>query len=115
MPPTTIYEFSDIVLVPFPFTDQTSSKKRPAVVVSSTAYNNARPDLILMAITGHQSPVSRIGEVSVSDWKKAGLLKPSTIKPIVTTIEKGLVTRTLGRLESLETRALRDSLFRILG
>jgi len=115
MPSTTIYNFGDIVLVPFPFTDQTSSKKRPAVVVSSIAYNNARPDLILMAITGHQSTLTRIGEVAVSDWKKAGLLKPSTIKPIVTTIEKGLVIRTLGRLESNEVLALRDSLFRILG
>jgi mRNA interferase MazF len=29
------FEFGDVVLVPFPFTDQTTSKKRPAVVVSS--------------------------------------------------------------------------------
>jgi hypothetical protein len=31
----TSYKFADVVLVPFPFTDQTTSKKRPAVVVSS--------------------------------------------------------------------------------
>ena len=115
MPTTTIYNFGDIVLVPFPFTDQTSSKKRPAVVVSSRAYNNARPDLILMAITGHLSSFPRIGEITIPDWKKAGLLKASTIKPILTTIERGLVIRTLGRLESLEALALKDSLFKILG
>jgi mRNA interferase MazF len=31
------YKFGDIVLVPFPFTDQTTAKKRPAVIVSSNA------------------------------------------------------------------------------
>ena len=35
----TDYNFGDIVLVPFPFTDQSTVKKRPAVIVSSDAYN----------------------------------------------------------------------------
>ena len=43
MPTTTGCEFGDVVLVPFPFTDQTTTKKRPAVVVSSDAYHRDRP------------------------------------------------------------------------
>ncbi len=35
MPFMTRFEFGDIVLVPFSFTDQTTNKKRPAVVISS--------------------------------------------------------------------------------
>ena len=38
MPNTTTFEFGDVVLVPFPFTKQSTSKKRPAVIVSSAAY-----------------------------------------------------------------------------
>ena len=45
------FEFGAVVLVPFPFTNQTASKKRPAVVVSNGAYNTARPDVVMMAIT----------------------------------------------------------------
>ena len=44
-------EFGDVILVPFPFTDQSATKKRPAVVVSSAAYHRARIDLIVMPIT----------------------------------------------------------------
>ena len=115
MPNTTTYSFGDVVLVPFPFTDQTATKKRPAIVVSSPGYNNALPDLILMALTGHLSGHPRIGEVVVSDWKAAGLLKASTIKPILTTIEKSLIIRTLGRLRPQDFIALREALKIILG
>ena len=45
------YNLGDVVLVPFPFTDQTEAKKRPAIVVSSQEYNDRLPDLILMAVT----------------------------------------------------------------
>jgi len=51
MPSTTGYEFGEIVLVPFPFTDQSGGKRRPAVIVSSAAYNRERIDLVIMAVT----------------------------------------------------------------
>ena len=31
----TGYEFGDLVLVPFPFTDQSTVKRRPALVISN--------------------------------------------------------------------------------
>ena len=115
MPPTTNYDFGDMVLVPFPFTDQTATKKRPAVVVSSAAYNRARPDLVLMAVTSQVRAAATLGEVHVGHWRAAGLLKPSAIKPIFTTIERTLVLRRLGRLEPSDVNALRAVLTIILG
>ena|SRR5207302_2901825 len=115
MPNTTTYNFGDVVLVPFPFTDQKTTKKRPSVVVSSDQYNVARPDVIVMAITSQLSSYSRIAEVVVTEWKKAGLLKASTIKPILTTIEKQLIIRTLGQLKQPDILSLRPALKTILG
>ncbi len=115
MPNTTTYSFGEVILVPFPFTDQTATKKRPAVVISSAVYNNARPDVILMAVTGHLSGYPRIGEVVVGDWKASGLLKASTIKPILTTVEKNLIIRTLGQLSPHDLIALREALKIIVG
>jgi mRNA interferase MazF len=111
----TSYNFGDVVLVPFPFTDQSGTKKRPAVVVSSASYNNARRDLILAAVTSQVSRATQVGDVEVSEWEGAGLLKPSVIKPILTTIEQRLVIRTLGRLRADDEGALRDMLRVILG
>ena len=84
MPSTTTYNFGDVVLVPFPFTNQAASKRRPAVVVSSKSYNEQRRDVILMALTSQVlRPAGTIGEVLLTDWKGAGLPKPSLVKAVV--------------------------------
>jgi mRNA interferase MazF len=93
MPIMTIYEFGDVVLVPFPFTNQTTQKKRPAVVVSSNSYNQLRPDVILIAVTSQISSQTQIGETMVGNWSSAGLIKPSAIKPVLTTLEKALIIK----------------------
>ena len=107
-------KFGDIVLVPF-LTDQSASKKRPAVVVSSEAYHRARIDLIVMPITSQVRSSTAFGEVFVQDWKAAGLLKPGVIKPVITTIEQSLVLRKLGRLDDPTQAALRNSIHTIVG
>jgi mRNA interferase MazF len=95
MPNTIAYSFGDVVLVPFPFTDQTASKKRPAVVVSADAYHQVRPDVIVMAITSQiLRPAGALGEVLLSDWHGAGLPKASLIKPVIA-IEQRLILRKL--------------------
>jgi mRNA interferase MazF len=115
MPSMTGYNFGDILLVPFPFTDQTTTKKRPAVVVSSQAYHQDKPDLLLMAVTSQVSSTRSVGEVPIADWQGAGLIKPSVIKPVITTLEKRLVIRTLGRLNAQDRHALSKTFPTILG
>jgi mRNA interferase MazF len=111
----TDYRFGDIVLVPFPFTDQSAVKKRPAVIVSSAAYNTQRPDLIIMAVTSQMHSIAYFGDVAIADWRTAGLLKPSVIKPIFTTVEKGLVLKRLGGLVGQDRTVLQSALQIILG
>jgi len=110
-----VYEFGDVVLVPFPFTDQTGTKQRPAVVVSSARYHAERPDLVIMAVTSQVRAVGASSDVAIVQWRQAGLLRESVIKPVITTIERGLVRRKLGRLEAPDRRALEDALGLLLG
>jgi mRNA interferase MazF len=114
MPPTTSFEFGTVVLVEFFFTDRTGSKKRPAVVASSSHYNQRRPDVILMAITSKLHSPLLFGETLITDWQKAGLLVPGAIKPVLLTIDKTLVIKQLGRLETADRASLEATLHVIL-
>jgi len=109
------YEFGDLVLVRFPFTSQTASKQRPAVVVSSRAYNASRPDVVIMAVTSQIHPVPGFGELRIADWQGAGLLKPSAIKPVFATLEQNLIVRRLGVLPAPDQTALRMVISTLLG
>lgn len=109
------FEFGEVVLVPFPFTSQATSKQRPAVIVSSKTYNTARPDVVLMAITSQIRPIQNFGETIIHDWQAAKLLKPSAIKPIFATLEQQLVIKSLGILHAKDQAALRYSISQLLG
>jgi mRNA interferase MazF len=113
MPLTTAYSFGEVVLVPF--TDQTGIKKRPAVIVSSAEYQGQRRDLVIMAITSQIRPHPAFAEFTMTDWRKAGLLVPSAVKPVLTTIEKRLILKKLGQFQRADVQSLRASISAILG
>ena len=43
----------DIVLIPIPFTDLSSQKRRPVIVISNDGYNQATPDIVVVAMTSN--------------------------------------------------------------
>lgn len=101
MPPTTSYKRGDVVLVPFPFTDLSATKQRPAVVVSSDAFNASRPDAILIAITSRVPSQLADDEIALppTDLAGSGLLKPSIVKASkIVTIHQGLIRKRIGTM-----------------
>ena len=108
-------QFGDVLLVPFPFTNQQTTKQRPVVVVSTSAYAQACPDVVLMAITSQVRTPLSFGEVLLADWQATQLLKLSVVKPLLATLEQNLIIRHLGTLSSGDQVALRNALARILG
>jgi mRNA interferase MazF len=55
------------------------------------------------------------GEVRISEWQAANLLKPSAIKPVFATIEQALILKTLGTLREVDCLALREAISRLVG
>jgi len=99
MPSTTNYKRGDVVLVPFPFTDLTGTKQRPALVVSSDAFNATHSDVILVAITS-QIPTRLAGDellIPQNDLPQCGLPKASMVKSSkIVTLHQQLIIRRLG-------------------
>ena len=109
------FDFGDVVLVPFPFTDQSGTKRRPAVVVSLAGYNMSRRDIVIMAITSQVRLPLGYGEAMVDDWRAAGLIKASLLKPVFSTIEQGLVLRVMGHLSTADLQTLQKLLRNVVG
>ena len=75
-----MYKQGDIVLIPLPFTDLSSAKKRPVIILSSDHYNNNTDDLIVAAITSNidEKPYSIM--ISNNDLADGNLLRESCIR-----------------------------------
>ena len=108
------YKRGDVVLVPFPFTDLTTTKKRPALVISADHYNRSQVNLIVAAISS-QVTKSEVGDCLIQHWQAAGLLKPSQVKATISTIEQNMVMRKLGTLNLNDLKAVEQSLADVLG
>ena len=111
----TTCRYGDVVLVAFPFTNLQAIKKRPAVIISSLSYQQTKPDFILMAITSQLKKELSIGEYILQDWQYAGLLKPSMIKPLITTLEQNKIVRNMGQLSNTDRKMLDTIIHTILG
>jgi mRNA interferase MazF len=92
------FQRGDVILVEMPFTDNAGSKKRPAVVLSTDAFNDAGTKIIVEAITSNLNTPFRTGDVTLGDWRTAGLLKPSAVRGYLGMVDKRNVERTLGKL-----------------
>ena len=92
---------NDIVLLPIPFSDLTSRKVRPAVVVGKSG-----ADLFLVPISSQlQNTV-----VTLQDWRAAGLNVPCGLKAQLATVESSLVVKTMGKLSATDQLALDNRL-----
>jgi mRNA interferase MazF len=105
----TAFKRGDVILVSFVFVDESGSKMRPALVVSSAVYHRGRLEAIVAAIT---SNVQRrlVGDYVVKNWREAGLLFPSVVTGIVRTISRSMVQRRLGSLSAPDLESVEDKL-----
>jgi len=97
------YEPGEVITIPFPFTDLTTAKKRPALIISSRAFNQTHDDLILVAITSQKPFEVKSDEylLPTTEQQSAGLPKLSKIRcGKIVTIHQRLVRKRLGQIST---------------
>jgi len=106
----TMYRHGDVVLIPFPFTDLTAVKTRPAIVISSDLYHETRSELLLAYVSSQVSKAHPRLDYLLTNWAEAGLPKPSFVRPKIAAIEPTLVVHHVGRLSDPDLLAVEGRL-----
>lgn len=106
------FESFDVVVVPFPFSDRRTVKRRPALIVSSADFNRAHRQSILTMITstGTDWP----SDTMIEGWREAGLNVPCKARFKLFTLDDALIIRRLGRLTKRDANAVGNALGLVL-
>ncbi|MCE5345543.1 MAG: type II toxin-antitoxin system PemK/MazF family toxin [Bacteroidales bacterium] len=101
----------DIVVIPFPFSDLSGSKKRPALVIADLQGD----DIILCQITSQQTRDKYAIQVKESDFKSGKLTAPSNIRPNrIFTADKNIIIKKAASLNETAINAVIQKVISIL-
>lgn len=110
----TNYSFPAIVLVPFPFTDELTSKKRPVLVLNSESFHSKTGLIIGAMITSTIKSPFWPGDYEIGEWQQAGLLHPSKLRlGKIVTLDASLILKHFGYLSDPDISKIKK-LFRDL-
>jgi mRNA interferase MazF len=102
------FSISEVVLLPIPFTDLSSRKVRPAIVIGHSSFAG---DLFVVPISSQLQNV----DLTLLDWQSAGLNVPCGIKSQLATIESRLVVKAIGVLSHRDQDSCKNLLRAWLG
>lgn len=94
----------DVVVVPVPFTDRATTRRRPALVVSARAFNrHGHSVLAMITSASHQAWP---GDTPIRDLTAAGLKAPSLVRLKLFTIDSRCLARRIGALAGADRTAV---------
>jgi mRNA interferase MazF len=104
-------EQGDIILIPIPFTDLSSQKRRPVIVVSNNVYNRKTTDLVVVAMTSNPAPAEYSFPITSSDLENGTLNRPSKVRvDKIYTLSQAIAAKTFGRVNAATLDRIRETL-----
>lgn len=108
------FEAFDVVVVPFPFTDRTTTKRRPALVLSDAGKFNKQVGQSVLAMITSASNSDWPLDVNILDLDDAGLPSASVVRMKLFTLDDKLVIRKAGMLAEQDRSAVSTALRQLL-
>ena len=95
-----MYRQGDILLIPIPYSDLTSNKKRPVLVLSNDEYNTKTEDIIVVAITSNITSKEYSILISNKDMQEGNLHVNSCIRvDKIYTLSQSIVIKKFGAVK----------------
>ena len=108
------FEAFDVVVVPFPFTDRRTAKRRPALVLSDAGnFNHRVGQSVLAMITSARNSDWPL-DVEIEDLDSAGLPSASVVRMKLFTLDQQLIIRKAGALAETDRKRVVAALHRLL-
>ncbi len=93
-------EQRDLLIVPFPFSDQSGRKVRPVVVISDNTFNSHSEDVIVVGVTSNVKKERYSSNLTNNDLEEGKLFTNCMIKvENILRLEKGLVIKKIGKIK----------------
>ena len=90
----------EIVLIPVPFTDLSSTKRRPVIIISNDDYHQTTVDMVVVAMTSNPTISSYSFTITTSDLTQGSLNRPGTVRvDKIYTLAQSLIVRTFGQVD----------------
>lgn len=111
----TVFNQGDILIVPFPFSDLTSVRQRPVLVLSKKEYNEKCEDIITCGITSNLKDSKYSVLIDISDLMEGGIPVKSRIKiDKLFTLEKSIVRKKIARVNKETFEKVKREFFNLI-
>jgi mRNA interferase MazF len=108
-----ICDRGDVIVVPFPFVDVAAEKRRPSVVLSHSAFNEANKHSVCAMITSAVRS-QWTWDVAINDLDAAGLRHPCIVRWKLFTLPNERILKRLGNLSAADRAALAEAAAEVL-
>lgn len=101
----------DIVLIPVPFTDLSSTRRRPVIVLSNDAYNRSTSDMVVVAMTSNLTAHPHSFILTSADLVLGTLNHPGRVRvDKIYTLSQRIAVKTFGKVNDVSLNRIRQML-----